>query len=1561
MPPKKTDPKGHTSKPEDDLPNIHRIIIKLQTFCMDPLDSNLRSYFEASRAKDTILIDQAKIITYAEEKNMYVDISNWDPKKKQPEGVPTELTPEILSTAQHMMIEEYDMISRKHKKEVIDAANSNKEIPLHPLKAGSNRDSKGGKDKKKHGEDGPDLFEFNEKEYDHEYDSMYILYDFPSNEYEWSLVDDLANFNFGICKLYLKDNQSRLTDEDIEQVNAQEDIEKFEENLRKRLDEFMDKPAEDENNNLLKQEENLKSLSKAGYDFVEKIQRFKKNAKKDSPARAWNWYSVTFNEHDNPIYDSQENPDDVPWECYFREMFMLETNNFSCNLKKYEEWKFSIKKIPLIKPTQLIMTFDQADQVLEPEENSRPESKQSNHLKTNNSKIATKGAKDSHLNSKVGGLNIPGKVDISKKKIPSFKEIPDVSLLKDDTSKKEVKAPEKSTKIPFEAYNIQLSSLPIKATTEGAIQEALGDEVEYLKTGEINSKLPPKYENSDAFMNYLGDVMNHFTGDLLGDYFKKIYKNQVNDSNPTKNFFTTMDHSHTIKQNTNNQMLNNGDDLYQRENMLISGINLIGLNRHGMETQMSQNEQEHYQKMQQTIKNSCVDMDLQDYHRKNHIINLENMFNNKVGLINWDFSDRIYFEKFDQHAMRSNLLSILRQEPEMVFDYNKTDDVLYVGFYFKNPPGLVLNKRWENDKNIIPNFQTWLEDFLPNEKLMEGEYVDLTTDDVGEIYEKRKMLYPEDGSIIDVKKYYIKDQLRTRVLIYKNSWAIGIKEPQKKLEVKVSDFDWEYHQEKPTVEYDMSKDVSEKLENSIDEETQENQEKSKDEIHISADIQVKTAEKRDTQIIQPQISQEPQEEVQEEATKTPMNLDGLDLDYCESFVSLPDNAKLYFEMEYSIVDLEDIKAEKNCMHKTFDDHKIVRELRLSTTYKTKDGLLTKLLANGDVMQVREQFKEAIVSKLPEITGIYNPLKQNLVEESREFIGKGTVIKQYTNGTFNILYANGTTEVSKKGGYYMKTNFMGQRVLKNNKTGEISRNDNVKCTKRIDPSTGDIIYSREDNNVTIFCRDGRRICYFEDGTICESSKDRDEFIIQHEDFATVRIKYDLYRIRNPITIGVGSSYASKGAKNIFDRSYTGRVIETFFEDGTKILSYKEMREIENKNHTTSFKLYTVGIIYVKNGLVIKTEDSGEIVLLNSNDYSSEPKPTYEDLVSGNEGISTKQANQIKIVNFKKKCISQSRECGSNLSDTNNNNVNQTQIDNKYFINLFLPIEEKESGVYTMNCKQKWLRTIDKDGNSFEINSQGETRTFISVSFNLKQDRTKWDQTPRFRNEEFMDPVNHNLPKPKNWKDPILFIFNGDNTGQQLLTEKMLNDYWLQKKDSDSTMISVQENNTNSTGIMLLEEKNENKVVNMLNPDLPPTFMNRPVSKFPNTEPKEKTYITRVLRKYQHVDGKDRENIDQYNETYKNWSKEKAEDNKNIAIFERCQEEHDEEFDFQQKMLTLGHKNIVMYNSSNLAEVTNRRNVLVDEKTEKSLKSLGNFQSKLGGGGSKTKLGGLFGGN
>jgi len=58
---------------------------------------------------------------------------------------------------------------------------------------------------------------------------------------------------------------------------------------------------------------------------------------------------------------------------------------------------------------------------------------------------------------------------------------------------------------------------------------------------------------------------------------------------------------------------------------------------------------------------------------------------------------------------------------------------------------------------------------------------------------------------------------------------------------------------------------------------------------------------------------------------------------------------------------------------------------------------------------------------------------------------------------------------------------------------------------------------------------------------------------------------------------------------------------------------------------------------------------------------------------------------------------------------------------------------------------------------------------------------------------------------------------------------------------------------------------------------------------------------------------------------------AAEGQNIEIFERCTEELDEELNFQQKMLTLGNNNIIVFNSSNIAEITNKNNVKLMEDT------------------------------
>jgi len=48
------------------------------------------------------------------------------------------------------------------------------------------------------------------------------------------------------------------------------------------------------------------------------------------------------------------------------------------------------------------------------------------------------------------------------------------------------------------------------------------------------------------------------------------------------------------------------------------------------------------------------------------------------------------------------------------------------------------------------------------------------------------------------------------------------------------------------------------------------------------------------------------------------------------------------------------------------------------------------------------------------------------------------------------------------------------------------------------------------------------------------------------------------------IGMGSAYADVGFHDIFERSHDGRVTETYLPDGSKIVNYKEMKELPGYN-------------------------------------------------------------------------------------------------------------------------------------------------------------------------------------------------------------------------------------------------------------------------------------------------------------------------------------------------------------------------------------------------------------
>ena len=501
------------------------------------------------------------------------------------------------------------------------------------------KESKKPKDPKKGGGDEPADASHEEQEYPKEYDYLYILYDFPETQADWALIQDLNNMNFAVSKLYLKEMQSRITDEDIEWHNAIDDVGKFEDDLRKRLNEFFNSKEENgEDGDAELDTEGLSSLTKASQIFIEKLKDFKKNSKKSSQARNWNWYEIAFNENDS-------SDTETPWEFLFRDQFYQMTATFSNDFAKFKSWLGTVKRMPLTAPVQLII---ETPEIARSELQGTPEEPLESPTKGGR-KPAPKGLKVPEPIKKP----LPGKLPVKSKTDllpPPESPMPDPVPAEE---KKRPQIPAKTSKKPFEVYNMQLSSVNIKACCEGAILEALGDDIEALKTGELNSKLPVPFKDSDQYMNYLDDVMNHFTGNVLGNYHEKIFSNRVNDPQPEEKYDTIINEANTIEGRTMGERFNNGDSLYDRQSMLISGLNLIGLNRHMMGNSKHALEQTSQQKMEQTSKCSVVDMDLREYNRKNHILNVEKMFTEQVGLVEWNFSDRIYAEKFDDASLRN--------------------------------------------------------------------------------------------------------------------------------------------------------------------------------------------------------------------------------------------------------------------------------------------------------------------------------------------------------------------------------------------------------------------------------------------------------------------------------------------------------------------------------------------------------------------------------------------------------------------------------------------------------------------------------------------------------------------------------------------------------------------------------------------------------------------------------------------------------------------------------------------------------------------------------------------
>lgn len=116
-------------------------------------------------------------------------------------------------------------------------------------------------------------------------------------------------------------------------------------------------------------------------------------------------------------------------------------------------------------------------------------------------------------------------------------------------------------------------------------------------------------------------------------------------------------------------------------------------------------------------------------------------------------------------------------DPHVISRYNDRDDNLQIAFYFRNPPGRILRRKWSAEWKVIPNLENWVNFFKNNETNLRCEsFYDMDYETIGNLHERCKVMYPSDNSLIMCSKYEVGGVEHLRYKIMKESVVFGIEE-----------------------------------------------------------------------------------------------------------------------------------------------------------------------------------------------------------------------------------------------------------------------------------------------------------------------------------------------------------------------------------------------------------------------------------------------------------------------------------------------------------------------------------------------------------------------------------------------------------------------------------------------------------------------------------------------------------------------------------------------------------------------------------------------------------------
>ena len=262
------------------------------------------------------------------------------------------------------------------------------------------------------------------------------------------------------------------------------------------------------------------------------------------------------------------------------------------------------------------------------------------------------------------------------------------------------------------------------------------------------------------------------------------------------------------------------DDLSQmREHKTFDKIKIPGIDRNQMPEKPEKSE--NLRKAEKSQMHPFISFEVSDFERFSLLEAFENMMKEKESERNWNFGDRIYEERYAKNTLSQSIFKTTLLEPEMSTKYYDKEDALLVSLYFRNPPGRILRKKWTADWRVIPNLENWINFFKPEERNYKNDfYYDIDYQIIDHIYEKVKLMYPDDDSVIICPKYQIGNEIHYHYKVYKENVIFGIRNPVEKTN-PFSEF-WAVFENQTKLMVEMEKEYDPNIQNSNLEENKDN-------------------------------------------------------------------------------------------------------------------------------------------------------------------------------------------------------------------------------------------------------------------------------------------------------------------------------------------------------------------------------------------------------------------------------------------------------------------------------------------------------------------------------------------------------------------------------------------------------------------------------------------------------------------------------------------------------------------------------------------------------------------